>query len=777
MLTLWCIGVTIGSLYFFGLPVTKLLSELQEDSEEIWIIAPFVGLAVIILTLQNLVYLNIRLGVSSPCLWVAMSVLWFWLLRSSRLKSLFSCVPRLLLVVALSVYLIHGLGLMLVGAKYYVGRAWHDQFNYTATTQFLVDYPFGLSVGDIDAQPYLFKGVRAKENRIGQSIFHGFIATSTSTDAKTTFESIILLSPFLISLAAYLLTGNLCQSKWSGLLASVGAGTLPGVTMVHLESFCSQALAIPLLLVWPYLVSQTIEDPTWRRLFLASLILAAGTSIYVEFYLLFLIVGALIFVVKMFRQWRTIPIVASYYVALVCTALLLDMGFIKVVKTVLQRVTVANVLSGIYPWAYSLEGLERVWFGDLVAGIPLPGAHTVPRLFLQSFDNIIAIPALQLPQLCGLIAFGLTSTAYLGLAIGAGKQKSGLALALLALAAAPLVVLVQGKEFGYQFYKLLLSISPLLVVGFVTLEAETEGIFCKITYFPILARIGVIILLIFTCLGTFDMVVRSGVGQTEAEIGRGGAQKLLAPATMKIQDILSQMRGQNVYIVWYDEFFAGNFINAWLAYFARHNRVWLSNTLLSDIDIRTVVKKMRPPRDPLSEAYLLTSCKLAPLLEGHAVESIWSLEPYCLWRFSSADKEIFEIINPKIRSSLKGFGSIDLVNTSETVGSDTNPDAVFKLRIRTLGTIQQIEVRNIGGMQSVWDTIPGNGAVLLGIADVDRPDVLLNASDGSVSISVDHSRTLLLYAADNSSVRDGKTRYQVEVTFVDGRSIRTIIRR
>src|SRR5215510_15609489 len=122
MITLWCIGTAIGSLYFVGLPITKLLSEPQDNDDTIWTIAPFVGLAVIVLVLQNLVYLDIRLGLSSPGLWVAMTVLWFSFLSNDQLSLLFSRIPRLLLIAALGVYLIHSLGLILVGAKYYVGR-------------------------------------------------------------------------------------------------------------------------------------------------------------------------------------------------------------------------------------------------------------------------------------------------------------------------------------------------------------------------------------------------------------------------------------------------------------------------------------------------------------------------------------------------------------------------------------------------------------------------------------------------------------------------------
>src|SRR5262249_32877640 len=145
------------------------------------------------------------------------------------------------------------------------------------------------------------------------------------------------------------------------------------------------------------------------------------------------------------------------------------------------------------------------------------------------------------------------------------------------------MIFALGTEFGYQFYKLLLSVSPLLVVGIMIVERETEEILARTPFFIFLVRTGTVILFVFMCLGTVDMVVRAGIGKTEAQVGRGGAHKLLTPATRKVQNVLSKMRKKDVSIIWMDDFLGGGYINAWLAYFARHNRVWLRNPFLSDI--------------------------------------------------------------------------------------------------------------------------------------------------------------------------------------------------
>lgn len=258
LLTIWCIAVSIGSLYFIGLPLSVLLQRRSDDGAH-WILSPFIGLSAIILILQNLVYLDVRIGLSSPWIWGSACVFWVWMAKTRRLNALFSAMPYRILGLTVVVYLAQGIGLLLADTKYYVGRAWHDQFNYTATAQFLIDHRFSLSFSDIMNQPYLFQAVSHKFDRIGQSILHGFISASTFTDAKTTFEVTILLVPPLITLAVYQLAQKLSKPGRPFLLAAGVAGILPAIAMVHLESFLSQALAIPLLLLWPYIISEVVK--------------------------------------------------------------------------------------------------------------------------------------------------------------------------------------------------------------------------------------------------------------------------------------------------------------------------------------------------------------------------------------------------------------------------------------------------------------------------------------------------------------------------------------
>lgn len=95
----------------------------------------------------------------------------------------------------------------------------------------------------------------------------------------------------------------------------------------------------------------------------------------------------------------------------------------------------------------------------------------------------------------------------------------------------------------------------------------------------------------------------------------------------------------------------------------------------------------------------------------------------------------------------RGEEAFDFVGPLETIGPDGKADAVVWLRIGTSCGIRAVEVRC--GASGVWTTVPHTGAWALGVADKTEPTVLLNRSDGSVSIEVNDRRELLLYLCDN----------------------------
>jgi len=419
-------------------------------------------------------------------------------------------------------------------------------------------------------------------------------------------------------------------------------------------------------------------------------------------------------------------------------------GFVRAIAKIFKRIAIPNVLPSVYPWAFSLEGLTRLWLGDI--GADLAGYW---------------------PYILGVVSVGLLLLAYSGIGFTLVKRKDGLTLGIAALAILPLIIMFKGSQYKYQLYKVLLSVSPLMPLGvalFLKTVSRSHRYYQSFLRFVI--PITVFILFAVCCVSTGDMVLRSGLGRTREEIGRGGAHKLIGPSTRAVQDVLSSMHDKDLYILYHDNFHRGKFINGWLTYFARHNRVLAINPL---VGIKQ--RSFKPSSDP----FLLT----ATHVESFKDYLVWSYKPYYLYEFPLKEwSALSEFITPvQLEASIERFGPYDLMKKSETSGGDGRIDAVIKFVMRASGNVKSIEIRNTDGRHSVWDTIPGNGHVLLGIADPRRPDVLLNRQDGSIGIDVQDPCDLLLYVADNGSIVAGKTNYQVTVTFTDGRVGRTLVKR
>ena len=123
----------------------------------------------------------------------------------------------------------------------------------------------------------------------------------------------------------------------------------------------------------------------------------------------------------------------------------------------------------------------------------------------------------------------------------------------------------------------------------------------------------------------------------------------------------------------------------------------------------------------------------------------------------------------RMSAVLKGISNYDAVGPGKTIASDNKPDGLFVLSIQAQDKeITAIEIRNTDGVESVWDTVPGNNHGVIGVASVQDPVRLLNRRDGSVAIKIKDKMELNLYVADNGGIEGGKTNYRISVTFSDG---------
>lgn len=131
----------------------------------------------------------------------------------------------------------------------------------------------------------------------------------------------------------------------------------------------------------------------------------------------------------------------------------------------------------------------------------------------------------------------------------------------------------------------------------------------------------------------------------------------------------------------------------------------------------------------------------------------------------------------RFEATLEGITDVDLVGQRETPGADGQGDARVRVRPCSTGVLRDVALRNEGGTYSLWHSTPDAGSWLLGLADGEAPSVLRNAPEGAPGVAVRAGRVLLLYGADNGSVRARDTRYSVTLTYEDGHVEHGLVRR
>ncbi|MCD6363694.1 MAG: hypothetical protein J7M13_06825 [Synergistetes bacterium] len=134
-------------------------------------------------------------------------------------------------------------------------------------------------------------------------------------------------------------------------------------------------------------------------------------------------------------------------------------------------------------------------------------------------------------------------------------------------------------------------------------------------------------------------------------------------------------------------------------------------------------------------------------------------------------------IGPYIESAvLYGLSSLDYVGPWEEISPDGYGDGRFAVRLKGKGvSITAIEIRNVSGRYSIWNTIPGDGKPVIAVTD-DWGN-LLNLSNGSVNIPLMGSKLLYLYVWDNGSINDPRTRYRITIWFSNGRRAVSLVKR
>ncbi len=615
-LTAWCIALALLGPLALGLPVRWLLGGRRPLDEVAWVQAPFLGIGAIVLPLQAFVYLDVPVKYSFVGVWALALLLWAWLARSGQVRDSLRQCPHALLATVLAVYLVHGIGLVLVGTTHYVGRGWMDQYGYTAVAQFLHDLPFSTSMDQVDRQPFLFtalapypNGDVLKHDRIGAMIFQAFFAASSGGCAKTVFEPTILLCPALTVLAVYGLGRRFGMPSAVALATGATAGLLPSLTMLHLESFLSHALGTPFLLFLPALLAELEERGTWPALLTSAVVLATGVALYTELTPIFEVLVGACFAFSCLgkrRSWGR----AGECLLLAASPLLLNPLSARTVWQIMMRLTrMPPSLEEHYPWALTLEGLVRIWFGDLTTGPKWRGALWPCGVLATA----IGCYALARRSLHGLFAPSEEAETSPG--------SPAFCACVLALFLVPLGIVAKDVKHPYQFYKVLISVSPLLVLGLGFLVVPTVG---GLAGRWRLLRFGVVVPLFAlvssgVALSTISMVLRTA---DAAPAPRSYVHLQLAPENRALADRLQSLRGRNVFYA-SENVYSGY----WVTYYARHNKLYA-------IDPQPPFAVPYDPGPLPPDCLYLTRLDYPTLLPPNWLDERrveWRSGPYVLW--------------------------------------------------------------------------------------------------------------------------------------------------
>jgi hypothetical protein len=645
LFTLGCVALVLGGGLLAWAPLAWVLKGRKPLEELDWLLAPFLGASVVILALHNLVYLDCPVGQAALWVWLAAGGLWLWFLLSrlatpaggrpgwgGHLRASFRTLPRSVFVAALLAYGLNGLGLFVIGAQDYFARAHGDQENYTCIAQFLTDNYFSTDWASIGQKPYLIDALVLKdEERLGAMLLQGFFATTAGADANALFEPIVLLSPALLVLAVYALARRLGLDYWPASVAGLAAAVLPGLAGLHLNCYMSHSLSVPFVLVVVLALDRLAAAPAPRHLFCAVILLAGTVSLYGE---LTLILAGLVLVCLLGGVYqRTLSLRPGLLLLPCLFGLTLGVNPLygrRVLALAIARATCPTDATVAGGFADHSRRLSSVWVADIWAF--KPGWTGWCVFGLAALLTLCAVRGL-----CrlGISCLGSSGT---GAAPGLARRRAGLILGVLALAVIPVVILLFDHKHPYQFHKLLLSISPLLVVG--AAHAQETGRagsrLVRLRWAPL------VVILASGLIGTTTMALQTvDPVHVSPSSGQGAVRDKDYQSALHL---LRSLRGKNLVLACGP----GLFQNSWMAYWARKNDVWLVSPVVNNgfvlahagarppapnlrvlphglnvIDLRTV------PR----EALLLKSDRNGRQirLEGDC-HLVWSNSQYQLWR-------------------------------------------------------------------------------------------------------------------------------------------------
>jgi hypothetical protein len=320
MLTVWCLAVAFATPLIAGAPLVWLARRGRVLRPTDWLWVPFVGLTAIIYVVQNLiVFADWPIRRTAPWLWAGIGLLWVAMLAVRSGRASLRRFPVRVAMLMLAIGSVLSIGVWVQGIERYRGNLLSDQYMYVVLAQFLMDEPYSTDCSAAREHPWLAHAIVLKEDRLGQSVLHGFFAVTADRDAFDLFFPTQLLGPVLLCPAVLLLAKQFRLSRRVALWTATAAALAPGTEL--LQSFCylSQALCVPAMVAFLAAVIRLSRGGSYGPLPYAAVAFGLGLAVYTEFTPLMCGSGAAALGVGWLGRWislrRSVAVLAALLVA------------------------------------------------------------------------------------------------------------------------------------------------------------------------------------------------------------------------------------------------------------------------------------------------------------------------------------------------------------------------------------------------------------------------------------------------------------------------------
>lgn len=507
-----------------------------------WALLPVIGFSCLTLILRVITKFNIPLKYSSWPVWIAVVLIFVLTLWSKKYILLPS---KSFLIGALIVVAVCGLGYFLVGAKMYRGYDVWDMGFYLPQAQFLIEYPVNLSHDSIPNQPWLALitgNDYFNTHRISRGLYQGFITVVGGLpDASYTMGLVLLTGSLFIYCASVCILEKIQMPQKAKIPCAVWAATVPGALSLALDGFLGSSLSVGFTMIIGYLVYNLAEDFSIKKGLVYALILAAATTVYTEMTYIYVGISIVTLAFAILCKKAKIKKCLLAFLTIFAAAFLMNIQYLEAYIHDLNPSWSIGGNPGL-DFIYEGFGFQASGLSVLFFGIE---SNRIPFFFssLLGFGSV----CLLLAAITGLLLMVL-------------REKLPWTISLLCIAAFP-VVFISSKynQSVYQFYRMLLQASPVLILGICYF---TYYVTQKMQEFKKAIIGGICFIAVFSMINT--SINTTGQGTLSDR------KVKFSQEDYEFMNQIAEMKGKDIYLI-----SSPGLMDLWSIYYGRKNNIWL----------------------------------------------------------------------------------------------------------------------------------------------------------------------------------------------------------